>query len=311
MSAHTMGQPGTPGTVTRETTTIVDKGNHVHRRISWAAAFAGVVLAICVQLLLSMLGAAIGMGMVDPREGTTPDAATLGWGAGIWWLVSNVIALGFGGYVAAWLAGVEERFDGMLHGLVTWGIATLFTFYLLTTAIGSIIGGGFSMLGNVASTATNAIGSVAPQVAQATGLTPDALADQARRYLEPANPDPAAMSREEAQREVARNLAIYARGGADAAAARERVITIAAAQLNIPREEATRRFNEAQAQVNQTVNQAAQTTRNVADATASGVSTASLLGFVVLLLGAIAAAIGGSMAVQRRVALITTHNTAL
>ena len=42
-------------------------------------------------------------------------------GAGIWWVVSSCIALVAGGYVAAWLAGIELRFDGMLHGLVAWG----------------------------------------------------------------------------------------------------------------------------------------------------------------------------------------------
>ena len=55
--------------------------------------------------------------------------------------------------VAAWLAGIELRFDGMLHGLVAWGIATLLTFWLLTSAIGGIIGGGFSALSSVASAA--------------------------------------------------------------------------------------------------------------------------------------------------------------
>ena len=126
--------------------TIGSVGTHTHRRISWAAIFGGVILIVAIQLLLSLLGAGIGLGTVDTNAGSTPTPSSLGLGAGIWWVVSSCIALVAGGYVAAWLAGIELRFDGMLHGLVTWGIATLLTFWLLTSAIGGIIGGGFSAL---------------------------------------------------------------------------------------------------------------------------------------------------------------------
>ena len=84
-----------------------------------------------------------------------------GFGAGLWWVISSCIALGAGGFVAAWLAGVEIRFDGVLHGLVTWGVATLLTLWLLTSAIGGIVGGGFSALGSVASAAGSGVSDVA------------------------------------------------------------------------------------------------------------------------------------------------------
>ena len=110
--------------------------SHTHRRISWAAIFGGVVLVVVVQLLLSTLGAGIGLGTVNMNAGTTPDAGNLGMGAGIWWVISSCIALFCGGYVAAWLVRFEVRFDGVLHGIIAWGIATLLTIYLLTSAIG-------------------------------------------------------------------------------------------------------------------------------------------------------------------------------
>jgi hypothetical protein len=62
------------------------------------------------------------------------------------------------------LAGIEIRFDGVLHGLVTWGIATLLTLLLLTSAIGGIIGGGFSALGSVASAAGSGVSDVAKKL---------------------------------------------------------------------------------------------------------------------------------------------------
>src|SRR5271167_609478 len=135
-----------------DTTTTPGGGStHTHRRISWAAIFGGVILVVAVQLLLGLLGVGIGLGSVNTNGGTTPDASSFGIGAGAWWLVSSIIALGFGGYASAWLAGIEIRWDGVLHGLITWAIATLMTVYLLTSAIGGIIGGGFSAVGSIAS----------------------------------------------------------------------------------------------------------------------------------------------------------------
>jgi hypothetical protein len=124
------------------TTAALDSSAHIHRRISWAAVFGGVILVVVLQILFSLLGAGVGLGTVNTNAGSTPTAGTLGITAGLWWVLSSCIAIGVGGFVAAWFAGVEIRFDGVLHGLVTWGIATLLTFWLLTSAIGSVVGGG-------------------------------------------------------------------------------------------------------------------------------------------------------------------------
>ena len=306
MSDRLYADLSSPGARTVETSTLLAGGAHTHRRISWAAIFGGVILVIVVQLVLSTLGAGIGLGTVNVNAGTTPDASSMGIGAGVWWLVSSCIALFFGGYVAAWLAGIEIRFDGVLHGLVTWGIATLLTIYLLTSAIGGIIGGGFSALGGLASAAGSGISSAAKPLSQAAGITPDVVQDQAQAFLQPANPDPATMSPQDAQKEVAKALVTYARGGADAAAAKERVINIMAAQMKISHDDAAKRFDDAQAKLQQTKDQAVQTAKNAADTSAAAASKTSFVAFGVLLLGAIAAAIGGSLAVQRR--LQTTHS---
>ena len=282
------------------TTTMVAGGSHTHRRVSWAAIFGGVVLVVTVQLLLSLLGAGIGLGTVNTNAGTTPDASSLGIGAGAWWIISSIIALAFGGYVAAWLAGIELRWDGLLHGLITWGIATLLTVWLLSSAIGGIIGGGASALGGLASAAGSGVKDAAQPIAQAAGAAPDVLQQQAQAYLKPANPDPATMSSQDAQKEVVTNLATYAKGGPDAAAAKTRVIAIMAAQQHISTDQASTQFDDAQAKLQQEKAQATQAAKNAADATATAVSRTSFAAFINLLIGAIAAAFGGSLAVQRR-----------
>ena len=277
------------------------------QRISWSAIFAGVVVAVAVQLLLSMLGVGIGLGLVEPMAGDTPGAGSFGIGAGLWWLVSNLLALVAGGYVAAWLAGNTLRFDGMLHGVVTWGITLLLTFYLLGSAIGGIIGGAFGMIGGAASGAASVAGeglkAAAPQVGLGN-VTPDQILDQAKSYLQPANPDPASLTAEAAQQEIATAMPKLLAGGEQAKQARERIVAIMAAQLKISPEDAAKRFDEAQAQLTQAKDQAVQTAKAAADQTASAASKASVLAFIALVLGAAAAAFGGSLAVQRRVAFV-------
>jgi len=282
------------------TTTAGGDLTHTHQRISWAAIFGGVILVVAVQLLLSLLGVGIGLGTVNTNLGSTPTASSLGIGAGVWWVVSSCIALGLGGYVAAWLAGIEIRFDGVLHGLITWGVAMLLTIYLLTSAIGGIIDGGFSALGGIASAAGSGVKEAAKPIAQAAGVSPEMLQQQAQAYLQPTNPDAAKMTPQDAQKEIASNLATYVKGGSDAPAAKERIVNIMAAQMQISHDDALKQFDDAEAKLKQTRDKTVQTAKDAADASAAAASKTSFATFGNLLLGALFAAIGGAFAVQRR-----------
>ena len=307
LSTSTFSDRPASVTTTAEAMTPHGSGAHIHRRISWAAVVGGVVLVVVLQLLFSLLGAGVGLNTVNTNAGSTPMASTLGIGAGIWWILTSCLAIGVGGFVAAWFAGVEMRFDGVLHGLVTWGIATILTIWLLSSAIGSVVGGGFSALGSVASATGSSVGDAAKPLAQAAGVSPDMIQQQAQAYLQPTNPDPATMSPQDAQKEIATNLTTYAGGGPDAAAAKERIVNIMAAQMKISHDEAAKKFDDAQAKLKRTRDQAVQNAKDAADASAAAASKTSFAAFGVLLLGAIAAAFGGSLAVQRR--LVITRRT--
>jgi len=296
---------GIPPASTVETT-----GNPVvvPRRVSWSAIFAGVVLVLAIEVLLGVLGAGVGLGFVNPNTGTTPNASSFGIGAGVWWLVSTVIALIIGGYAAARLAGVPTRFDGMLQGLVIWGLAVLLTVYLITSAVGGLIGGAFSVLGGTVSAAGSAIGGAAsaagsgmkeilPQAEQASGTNPEVLQKQAESLLQgPTSQDPASMSHADAVKAVGQAFPDLLSGGDKAAAAKQRIVDIVAAQAHISPQDAQKRVADAQSRLTDLKNQAVQTTRHVADTSAAATSQASFLAFVGLLIGAIAAAIGGSLA---------------
>ena len=221
-------------------------------RISWGAIFAGVVLSIAIQLVLGILGTGIGLSLVNPVEGTTPGATGFGIGAGLYWIVTTVIALGAGGYAAARVAGVHDRFDGLVHGLVVWGVTLILTLYLLTSAVGGIIGGAFRTVGAVAGAAGSGIGAAAPKVADVAGVDTSDVRNEAAAYLSTAPSDPAQMTPEQAQKEIAKQLPALARGGTDGAQAESRIVDIVAAQRKISRPEAQAQVTRAKAQFEQT-----------------------------------------------------------
>src|SRR3954452_4497516 len=149
-----------------------------YRRVSWSAVLAGVVVAISFNLVLAVLGIGIGLTTIDPAQAESPQASTLGIAATIWWIVTALLSLASGGWVAGRLAGMPTRLDGALHGLVTWGIATMLIFWLLTSAVGSLIGGAFSVIGNALSNAAQATDQVDPNNLQG-------IQDEARELLAP------------------------------------------------------------------------------------------------------------------------------
>jgi hypothetical protein len=119
--------------------------NNPFQHAVWGAIFAGVVMVIVIELVLALLGAGIGLGTINPtREDESLRA--IGIGALMWWMFSGVIALYFGGWLAARMAAIPRRIDGVLHGLLTWGVSVLIMFLFLTSTLGALIGGGFGIL---------------------------------------------------------------------------------------------------------------------------------------------------------------------
>lgn len=269
-------------------------------RISWGAIFAGVVIAVAVQLVLGILGAGIGLTMVDPVEGTTPGAAGFGIGAGLYWLVTTIVALGTGGYAAARMAGVHERFDALVHGLVVWGVTLILTLYLLTSAVGGIIGGAFRTVGAVAGAAGTTVGAVAPKAASIAGIDENDVRSEAAAYLSDAPADPAQMTPEQAQKEIATELPALARGGTDGRQAEARIVDIVAAQRKIGRPEAQAQVTRAKQRFVQTRDETVATARSATDKAAGAAAGTSFVLVLTLLVGAGAAGVGATAATRRR-----------
>ncbi|OHT18553.1 hypothetical protein [Edaphosphingomonas haloaromaticamans] len=268
-------------------------------RLSWPAIFAGITLAIALQLVLALLGTGIGFSLVDPVRGTTPGANSFGIGAGLYWIVSMMISLGAGSYAAARVAGAHDRFDGLVHGLTIWGLTSILTVYLITSAVGGIIGGAFRTVGGVASAAGQSVGATAPAIARAAGVDDFDIRNEAAAYLTTVPADPAAMSPQEAQKEVARQLPDLAASGAKGAQAESRIVAIVAAQQKISEAEARRKVEAAKARFVAARNDAVQTAKTTVDTAAGGAAGTSFLVVVALIIGAASAGFGGIVGGRR------------
>ena len=113
--------------------------------LRWTAIFGGLAAGAASYVLLALLGIAAGLTAVDPQA--TEPVGTVPMMTGIWTAISMLVAAFIGGYVAARGSGLTRRSDGMLHGFVTWGATVLLFAWLVTSALGTLLGGTASILG--------------------------------------------------------------------------------------------------------------------------------------------------------------------
>jgi hypothetical protein len=276
------------GATAPEMTAADEWHTYLYNRASWGAIIAGVVAALVVQLLLNLLGIGLGaasLSAANPAD--NPDASAFSIGAGIWWTLSGIIASFCGGVVAGRLCGAAKADTARWHGFVAWCATTLVIFYLLTSALGGIVGGTFSALGGVGRTAASA----ATGIAQNTD--PGGLEARVRGLVNPSD-----------AQGVQDSLLAYIRAsvGGDrqaADAAREQAVSGLARVADIGPEEARNRLNQVEQQYRQTVEQARRRAAQAAEVARRGASRAALFGFVALVLGAVAAWFGGGLGTPR------------
>ena len=218
--------------------------------------------------------------------------------AGIWWALSGILAALAGGYTAGRLSGRPTETSGPWHGLTSWAVTTLLVFYLLSTSVGAIVGGGFRALGTAAGGAAQTLGSSAQTAVQAAAPTlaqssdPFSAIEQSIRSAS-GGTDPAAL-RDAATAAV---RAVVTSDPAGQEAARERAVQALAKAQNIPVEQARTQVAQYEQQYRQVVDEAKRKAAAAADATATAVSRGALFGAIALLFGALAGWFGGRMGV--------------
>jgi hypothetical protein len=251
-----------------------------------------VVVALVIQVLLTMLGVGIGVATLDPQTGDNPAASTFSIVAGIWYLLSGIVSAFTGGYIAARMSGKTDETAGALHGLTTWAFTTLLVLYLLTTAVGSIVGGAFSGVASaVGGLGQTVAQTAAPVIAEANPL------DAIDRQVSSTGTDPEALN----NAAITSIRALVTGNESDAEAAREKAAQALASARNIPVEEARTQVTQIEEQYSQAVERTKQEAIVVADAAASAVSAGALVAFLALVLGAVAGWFGGHSGVAHPV----------
>ena len=107
-------------------------------RIRWGPIIAGIFVAIATQLILSALGTAIGL-----------ITASSGVVTGIWTVVTLLIALFIGSWVAAAGCSPMNKKTAMLHGLILWATTLAVSAWLLASGVSGAFGIAASNAGEV------------------------------------------------------------------------------------------------------------------------------------------------------------------
>lgn len=153
----------------------------VWRRISWGAVFAGLFVALALMIWLMLLGAALGLSVQGTGDGEQ-DQKGIGIAVGIWWLLSEVISLFVGGWVAGRLIQAPEALDAGLHGATIWGLKSVLAAWLLVAGAGAVLGGATNVMQGALTGAGAAVGGnvqaadtqAAPDSARDLGIEPKA-----------------------------------------------------------------------------------------------------------------------------------------
>ncbi|MDX2159951.1 MAG: hypothetical protein SF162_01375 [bacterium] len=153
-------------------------------RLSWGAVIAGSIFALIIQIGLNLLGVGIGLTQIAPDENDpSPD---LGEGVknagrtGIVWIgFSTLVSLFAGGWLAARFAGIPNDLDGMLHGLLVWGLVTLVLLLLISSTAGRLLSGISNLVGQGVALAARLTGAAAQGAVSVAGAAASGAANVA------------------------------------------------------------------------------------------------------------------------------------
>ncbi len=278
-------------------------------QVSWGAVFAGAVTALVTQVILNLLGVGIGLASVGTNAADNPAASTVSLGAGLWFVVSGIVASLAGGAIAGRLSGKPLPGAAALHGLVSWAVTTLVVIYLITSAASGLVGGTLSTVSGALGGAGNLVGGTVQTAAQAAAPSLskiqnplEGIEDKVREQA--AGQDPQA-ARDAA---VAAVRALITGDAAQKQQAETRAADALAKAQNIPVEQARQQVQDYQKQYDQAVATAKQKAEAAAVAAKSAATQGAFYAALGLILGAVAAFLGGRLGAPKAATLVAAYD---
>lgn len=176
----------------------------VGSRISWGAILAGSFLALAMHVLLTVLGAAVGLQMSDNVQSDTLKNTAL-----IWAVVVVAASFFVGGLVTSLFTVGENKVEACVYGVIMWAFVT--GVLIMTTASG--VRAGYNGLMDMTTVAQNTSRSDWQQAARDAGVNPEQLEQWRKQAVnDVANKAQDPQTREQVQ-QGAKKTAWYVFGG--------------------------------------------------------------------------------------------------
>jgi hypothetical protein len=139
-----------------------------HDLVRWGPIIAGLVTAISSQLVLTALGAAIGLTTLANSGTPQANAGDVGSAVGIWSIISLFISLFLGGWVTSRACGPMNRKTALLNGAILWATTLAVSAWLISSGVSGAFGIAASNAGEI----LNQTGNVpSPADVQAPNVT--------------------------------------------------------------------------------------------------------------------------------------------
>jgi len=159
-----------PATVVVDEALVARPVLPVRNRVQWGPVVAGVLAALVVFLLLTILGIALGASVLDPAN----TAGEIGTWAAVWGAITAIVAFVIGGWIAARAAVIEGTFAGLLNGLCVGIAGLLLIIWLTASGLGNL----FGTIGTTVGSVLNVAASVAPSAGDAANVNPEQAGNQ-------------------------------------------------------------------------------------------------------------------------------------
>ena len=108
-------------------------------RVSWGAIWAGVFTFVAIWSVFGLLGMAIFASNANP--GATAPVTGQSAGIAVWCIILTIIAMYVAGLETGRLAAVSSRHDGLIHGMIMFGLSVVAAI-ILTVLGGALLSGG-------------------------------------------------------------------------------------------------------------------------------------------------------------------------
>ncbi|MGT2480476.1 PhnA-like protein [Methylobacterium oryzae CBMB20] len=279
-------------------------------QVSWGAIFAGAVTALVTQVIVNLVGVGVGLASVGTTAADNPSASTVSMGAGVWFVASGLVASLAGGLIAGRLSGKALPGAAALHGLVSWAVTTLVVLYMLTSAASGLVGGTLSTVSGALGGAGSLVGGTVQTAAQAAAPSLskisnplDGIEDKVRQQT--AGQDPQA-ARDAA---VAAIKALFTGDPSQKQQAEARAADALAKAQNIPVDQARQQIQDYEKQYDQAVASAKQKAEAAAVTAKSAATQGAFYAALALILGALAAYVGGRLGAPKPATLLGAYET--